>query len=73
MVTCTLSINLWALCTSIQHMCLEVEPLNYKLSISTPSREIILSKEKVKACQIEIASHVLDATLLVLDMREVLM
>ena len=30
----------------------------------------MLSKEKIKACQIEIADHVLDVTLLVLDMQD---
>ena len=52
------------------HACLEVEPLDYVLSVSTPSGEIMLSKEKIKTCKIEITSHVLDVTLLVLDMRD---
>ena len=52
------------------HACLEVEPLDYVLSVSTPSGEIMLSKEKIKACEIEIAGRVLDVTLLVLDMRD---
>ena len=43
----------------VQHMNLEVEPLSYLLSISTPSGEIMLSREKIKACQIEVAEHVL--------------
>ncbi|KAA0025445.1 Transposon Ty3-I Gag-Pol polyprotein [Cucumis melo var. makuwa] len=30
----------------------------------------MLSKEKIKACQIEIASHIIDVTLLVLDMHD---
>ena len=47
----------------VQHMSLEVEPLSYILFISTPSEEIMLSKEKIKACQIEILYHVLDVTL----------
>ncbi|KAA0035817.1 gag protease polyprotein [Cucumis melo var. makuwa] len=50
------------------HARLEVEPLYHVLSVSTPSGEIMLSKEKVKACQIEIAGHVIEVTLLVLDM-----
>ena len=54
----------------VQHMNLEVEPLSYLLSVSTPSREIMLSREKIKACQREVAEHVLDVTLLVLDMRD---
>ena len=40
------------------------------LSVSTPSGEVMLSREKIKACQVEIANHVLDVTLLVLDMRD---
>ncbi|KAL0534031.1 hypothetical protein IC582_028308 [Cucumis melo] len=54
----------------VQHVGLEVEPLGSVLSVSTPSREVLLSKEKIKACQVEIANHVLDVTLLVLDMRD---
>ena len=54
----------------VTHACLEVEPLDYVLSVSTPSGEIMLSKEKIKACEIEIAGRVLDVTLLVLDMRD---
>ncbi|KAA0051541.1 gag protease polyprotein [Cucumis melo var. makuwa] len=38
--------------------------------VSTPSGENMLSKEKVKACQIEIASHVIEVTLLVPDMHD---
>ncbi|KAA0053352.1 pol protein [Cucumis melo var. makuwa] len=52
------------------HMYLEVEPLSSILYVSTPSREVMLFKEKIKACQVEIANHVLDVTLLVLDMRD---
>ncbi|KAA0055429.1 ty3-gypsy retrotransposon protein [Cucumis melo var. makuwa] len=48
----------------------EVKPLHHVLSISTPSGECMLSKEKVKACQIEIAGHVIEVTLLVLDMLD---
>ncbi|KAA0046147.1 ty3-gypsy retrotransposon protein [Cucumis melo var. makuwa] len=48
----------------------EVEPLYHVLSVSTPSGENMLSKEKVKACQIEIAGHVIEVTLLVLDMHD---
>ncbi|KAA0060279.1 pol protein [Cucumis melo var. makuwa] len=48
----------------------EVEPLHHVLSVSTPSGECMLSKEKVKACQIEIAGHVIEVTLLVLDMLD---
>ena len=51
-------------------MSLEVEPLSHMLSVSTPSREIMLSREKIKTCQIEIAEHVLDVILLVLGMRD---
>ncbi|KAL4016431.1 hypothetical protein IC575_024082 [Cucumis melo] len=49
---------------------LEVEPLHHVLSVSTPSGECMLSKKKVKACQIEIAGHVIEVTLLVLDMLD---
>ncbi|TYK11960.1 ty3-gypsy retrotransposon protein [Cucumis melo var. makuwa] len=48
----------------------EVESLHHVLSVSTPSGENMLSKEKVKACQIEIAGHVIEVTLLVLDMLD---
>ncbi|TYK23829.1 gag protease polyprotein [Cucumis melo var. makuwa] len=48
----------------------EVEPLGSVLSISTPSGEVLLSKEKIKACWVEIANHMLDVTLLVLDMQD---
>ncbi|KAA0033826.1 gag protease polyprotein [Cucumis melo var. makuwa] len=54
----------------VQHMCLEVEPLGSIVSVSTPLGEVILSKEKIKACQVEIANHVLDVILLVLDIRD---
>ncbi|KAA0043122.1 ty3-gypsy retrotransposon protein [Cucumis melo var. makuwa] len=53
----------------VLHARLEVEPLHHVLSVSTP-RENMLSKEKVKACQIEIAGHVIEVTLLVLDMLD---
>ncbi|KAA0036524.1 ty3-gypsy retrotransposon protein [Cucumis melo var. makuwa] len=49
---------------------LEVVPLGSVLSVSTPSGKVLLSKERIKACQVEIANHVLDLTLLVLDMRD---
>ncbi|KAL0560150.1 hypothetical protein IC582_000544 [Cucumis melo] len=56
--------------TFVLHARLEVEPLNHVLSVSTPSGECMLSKEKVKTCQIEIAGHVIEVTLLVLDMLD---
>ncbi|KAL0550000.1 hypothetical protein IC582_014496 [Cucumis melo] len=56
--------------TFVLHACLEVEPLHHVLSVSTPSEECMLSKEKVKACRIEIAGHVIEVTLLVLDMLD---
>ncbi|TYK04282.1 pol protein [Cucumis melo var. makuwa] len=34
------------------------------------TREVLLSKEKIKACRVEIANHMLDVTLLVLDMQD---
>ncbi|KAA0056703.1 gag protease polyprotein [Cucumis melo var. makuwa] len=46
----------------VLHARLEVEPLHHVLSVSTPSGECMLSKEKVKACQIEIAGHVVEVT-----------
>ncbi|TYJ96189.1 ty3-gypsy retrotransposon protein [Cucumis melo var. makuwa] len=49
---------------------LEVKSLSGVLSVSTSSREVLLSKEKIKACQIEIANQMLDVTLLVLDMQD---
>ncbi|KAL0551996.1 hypothetical protein IC582_011089 [Cucumis melo] len=54
----------------VSHARLEVEPLHHVLSVSTPSRECMLSKEKVKACQIEIVGHVIEVTLVVLDMLD---
>ena len=51
-------------------MCLEVEPLDSILYVSTPTGEVMLSKNKIKACQVEIVNHVLDVTLLVLDMQD---
>ncbi|TYK06203.1 ty3-gypsy retrotransposon protein [Cucumis melo var. makuwa] len=54
----------------VSHACLEVELLDHVLLVSTPSGESMLSKEKIKACQIEIASHEIDVTLLVLDMHD---
>ncbi|KAL0556797.1 hypothetical protein IC582_005314 [Cucumis melo] len=54
----------------VLHARLEVEPLHHVLSVSTPFGECMLSKEKVKACQIEIAGHVIEVMLLVLDMLD---
>ncbi|KAL0547191.1 hypothetical protein IC582_017119 [Cucumis melo] len=54
----------------VSHARLEIEPLHHVLSVSTPSGECMLSKEKVKACQIEIAGHVIEVTLIVLDMLD---
>ncbi|KAA0040689.1 pol protein [Cucumis melo var. makuwa] len=54
----------------VLHARLEVEPLHHVLSVSTPSGECMLSKEKMKACQIEIAGHVIEVTLIVLDMLD---
>ncbi|KAL4016778.1 hypothetical protein IC575_024435 [Cucumis melo] len=54
----------------VLHARLEVEPLHHVLSVFTPSGENMLSKEKVKACQIEIAGHVIEVTLLVHDTHD---
>ncbi|KAL4026089.1 hypothetical protein IC575_014513 [Cucumis melo] len=54
----------------VQHVGLEVEPLGSVLFVSTPSGEVLLSKEKIKVCRVEIANHELDVTLLVLDMQD---
>ncbi|TYK11616.1 ty3-gypsy retrotransposon protein [Cucumis melo var. makuwa] len=54
----------------VLHARLEVEPLYHILSVSIPSEESMLSKEKVKACQIEITGHVIEVTLLVLNMHD---
>ncbi|KAL0553580.1 hypothetical protein IC582_007480 [Cucumis melo] len=54
----------------VLHARLEVEPLHHVLSVSTPSGESMLSKEKVKACLIEITGHVIEVTLIVLDMLD---
>ncbi|KAA0037327.1 ty3-gypsy retrotransposon protein [Cucumis melo var. makuwa] len=47
-----------------------VELLGIILSVSTPSRAVMSSKERVKACQVGVANHMLDVTLLVLDMQD---
>ena len=49
---------------------MEVEQLGSILSVSTPSGAVMLSKDKIKACQVGVANHVLDVTLLVLDMHD---
>ncbi|KAL0544185.1 hypothetical protein IC582_019298 [Cucumis melo] len=54
----------------VSHARLEVELLHHVLSVSTPSGECMLSKEKVKACQIEISGRVIEVTLIVLDMLD---
>ncbi|XP_038891719.1 uncharacterized protein LOC120081117 [Benincasa hispida] len=54
----------------VKHAMLVLEPLGYVLSVSTPSGEIMLACEKIKACQLEIANCTLDVTLIVLDMRD---
>ncbi|KAA0036538.1 pol protein [Cucumis melo var. makuwa] len=54
----------------VQHVGLGVEPLGSVLSVSTPSGEVLLSKEQIKACRVEVANHMLDMTLLVLDMQD---
>ncbi|KAL0546397.1 hypothetical protein IC582_016305 [Cucumis melo] len=54
----------------VQYVGLEVKPLGSVLSVSTPSGEVLLSKENIKACRVEIANHMLDVTLLVLDMQD---
>ena len=54
----------------VQHVGLEVEPLGSILFVCTLSREVVLSKKKIKACRVEIANHMLDVTLLVLDMQD---
>ncbi|KAA0057117.1 ty3-gypsy retrotransposon protein [Cucumis melo var. makuwa] len=54
----------------VKHVGLEVEPLGSVLFVSTPSGEVMLSKEKIKACQVGVVNHMLDVTLLVLDMQD---
>ncbi|TYJ95735.1 ty3-gypsy retrotransposon protein [Cucumis melo var. makuwa] len=54
----------------VLHARLEVDSLHHVLSVSTSSGKCMLSKEKVKACQIDIAGHVIKVTLLVLDMLD---
>ncbi|KAL4011245.1 hypothetical protein IC575_028297 [Cucumis melo] len=54
----------------VQHVGLKVEPLDSVLSVSTPSGKVLLSKEKIKACRVEITNHMLDVILLVLDMQD---
>ena len=54
----------------VEHAVLELEPLPFVLSVSTPSGEILLAKEKIKACRVEIANRELEVTLIVLAMRD---
>ncbi|TYJ97663.1 gag protease polyprotein [Cucumis melo var. makuwa] len=54
----------------VRQVGLEVEPLGSILSVSTPSGAVMLSKENIKACQVGVANHMLDVTLLVLDMQD---
>ncbi|KAA0035496.1 ty3-gypsy retrotransposon protein [Cucumis melo var. makuwa] len=54
----------------VRQVGLDVEPLGSILSVSTPSGAVMLSKEKIKACQVGVANHMLDVTLLVLDMQD---
>ena len=54
----------------VRQMCLEVEPLSSIIFVSTPLGEVMLSKDKIKACRVEIENHALDVTLLVLDKRD---
>ena len=54
----------------MKHAMFEVELLDYVLSVSTPFMEIMLVKERIKACQVEIANRVLEVTLIVLNMRD---
>ncbi|KAL4028406.1 hypothetical protein IC575_011602 [Cucumis melo] len=49
---------------------IEAEREGTVVTVSTPSGECMLSKEKVKRCQIEITGHVIEVTLLVLDMLD---
>ncbi|KAL0556454.1 hypothetical protein IC582_004968 [Cucumis melo] len=48
----------------------EAERAGTVMTVSTPSGKCMLSKEKVKECQIEITGHVIEVTLLVLDMLD---
>ncbi|KAA0067305.1 ty3-gypsy retrotransposon protein [Cucumis melo var. makuwa] len=54
----------------VRQMGIEIEPLGSILSVSTPSGAVMLAKDKIKACQVGVANHVLDVTLLVLHMRD---
>ncbi|KAA0048435.1 pol protein [Cucumis melo var. makuwa] len=68
------TLRFWGVTASVVgfvlHARLEVEPLYHVLSVSTPSGENMLSKEKVRAFQIEIVGYVIEVTLLVLDMHD---
>ncbi|XP_038887774.1 uncharacterized protein LOC120077802 [Benincasa hispida] len=54
----------------VRHAMLDSVPLPFALSISTPSGEIMLATEKIKACQVEVANRALDVTLIILVMRD---
>ncbi|KAA0048256.1 ty3-gypsy retrotransposon protein [Cucumis melo var. makuwa] len=48
----------------------EVEKAGTVVAVYTPYGESMLSKEKIKVCQIEITNHVIDVILLVLNMHD---
>ncbi|TYK27669.1 gag protease polyprotein [Cucumis melo var. makuwa] len=54
----------------VRQVGLEVEPLGSILLVFTPSGAVMLSKDKIRACQVGVANHVLDVTLLMLDMSD---
>ncbi|XP_038886757.1 uncharacterized protein LOC120076880 [Benincasa hispida] len=54
----------------VRHAMLDSEPLPFALFISTPSGEIMLATEKIKACQVKVENRALDVTLIILDMRD---
>ena len=49
---------------------LGLEPLGYRLSVSTPSWEILVANERVQASQIVIAERPLEVVLIVLNMSD---
>ena len=56
--------------TFVRYARLGLEPLGYRLSVSTPSGKILVIDERVRASQIVIAGRPLEVVLIVLNMSD---
>ena len=56
--------------TFVRYARLGLEPLGYRLSVSTPSGEILVANERVQSSQIVIARRPLKVVLIVLNMSD---